>query len=937
MRFTTKRKMAVLLAAGLMITSLPGGTYGEAQGLSQTGSAAEEAAGVQSEKGIAMEGTVEEQAGTDSAAEGAAAVTAEKSSAARETAAKKAEEEQDQVVFSRESGTYPEAFELELSFGDSDAVIYYTTDGSDPSDASNTARIACISGTVSVTDRKNAANVLSAIDPILYDAVNVTVGADLESFVSTVEKPADEDVDKCTVIKAAAEYSDGSCTDVITNTYFVGDMAEHVEGIQESCEAAGMELSVMSISMDADDLFDSQKGIYVKGDVFDQALEEYIAEGGEISSQNAVDVSRELDANYKQKGKDWERATHIDYFESDGVRTTCELQQDCGIRIQGNYSRSDYQKSFRLYARDDYGTKNFKYGFWEDALDDEGNVIEKYKKIVLRNGGNCAFTTKFSDAYWQSLLEDIDCDNQSARPCVVYLNGEYWGVYILQDDFCGAYMENKHGVDKDSVVIYKGDAEANRVLGYKLDEGELPEGETDENYYFRELEAFMSSHDDLSREEDYEAFAQLVDVDSALDYFATEVWINNKWDWPGKNWSMWKTTSVDETNPYADGRWRFLVYDVEFGGISGSSDTKANTVKTSKLLETGTAEYGDTNYDKPNVRCFALLMTNQGFRERYIARLESFSAGMFEYEHIIEVANRFKEVYQPILQQFFDRFPTEWNGSKKTAEMVINGNGGDTYGTWINIVRFVEGRAEYIPTIASWIRRQYGESSVTPSPSATPAVAPTAGPSSVPSETEAPATEVPATEVPAATSPATAVPSPAGNVPSPAPAVRSVETTLSDGAVKREEINPDGTVLSTTYQVDGIVYLLKADNTLSYAAENNTSLKKRTAIAIGDKVTAGGKQYRVTGLQAGAFQGLTKLKRVTVGANVTTIGKNTFRGCKNLKRIDLKTKKLKKVGANAVKGIHRKAMIHCPKAKKKAYRKLFSAKTGYQKRTMSLT
>lgn len=31
----------------------------------------------------------------------------------------------------------------------------------------------------------------------------------------------------------------------------------------------------MSISMDADDLFDSAKGIYVKGDTFDKTLKEY--------------------------------------------------------------------------------------------------------------------------------------------------------------------------------------------------------------------------------------------------------------------------------------------------------------------------------------------------------------------------------------------------------------------------------------------------------------------------------------------------------------------------------------------------------------------------------------------------------------------------------------------------------------------------------------
>ena len=148
----------------------------------------------------------------------------------------------------------------------------------------------------------------------------------------------------------------------------------------------------------------------------------------------------------------------------------------------------------------------------------------------------------------------------------------------------------------------------------------------------------------------------MVDEDSIIDYFATEVWINNKWDWPGKNWSMWKSTVTDETNPYADGKWRFMVYDVEFGGISGYDDKRGNAIKDSKLLQTGTADPDSVNHDKPHVRCFALMMTNEAFREKFIARLESFSTGMFEYNHAIERADLYQGVYQQIMQQFFDRF-----------------------------------------------------------------------------------------------------------------------------------------------------------------------------------------------------------------------------------------------------------------------------------------
>lgn len=812
------------------------------------------------------------------------------------------------VSFSKESGTYQDEFDLQLSCADSSAGIYYTTDGSDPSDADNEARMIYPAEGIRITDRKNDANVLSAIDPVLFDAANVKADSDRKNFVSTLEKPKDEDVDKCTVIKAAAEYSDGTVSEVVTNTYFVGDMAEHIEGIKESCEAAGMDLSVVSISMDADDLFDSTKGIYVKGDVFDKALEEYLKKNGSIPSwgSGAADACRSMDANYKQKGKAWERETHIDYFESNGTETACKLQQDCGIRIQGNYSRSDYQKGFRLYAREDYGKKNFKYGFWDSALDDSGNVIEKYKTIVLRNGGNCAFTTKFSDSYWQSLMKDLACETQSARPCVVYLNGEYWGVYVLQDDYRGAFMENKHGVEKDDVVIYKGDAEANKDLGYKLDEGELPEGVTDDSYYFQEMEDFMKTHEDLSREEDYNDFAKIVDVQSAIDYYAVETWINNKWDWPGKNWSMWKTTKVDSSNPYADGKWRFMIYDVEFGGVSGKDDIRANTIKNSNLLKVGSANQGDDNWDKPNVRCFALLMTNKGFREAFMQRLEELSTTMFEKENAIAVCNKYKDVYSPILDQFFQRFPTKWGDDQRTAEMAMNGHNGDTYGTQKNIITFLGGRSEYIPEITKYISNMFPEEEPEPQPTVLPE--PTAA-NPAPTNTPAVVNKV---------NPGT------------------VTVTLSDGAVKTVTVDENGNVLSTKYTINGVIYSLKKDNTLKYSVDNKKKLKNKTNLNIPDTEVVGGKLYKITEIETGAVSGLKKLKKVTVGTNVISIGKNAFKGCKNLKKVVIASKKLKTVGNNAIKGIHKKAVITCPSSKVKKYKKLFTAKTGYVKKTMKI-
>lgn len=109
--------------------------------------------------------------------------------------------------------------------------------GSDPRDSDT--RIA-YKGAISVTDRSGDANVLSAIDPAQYDAVNVEWDSEKQDFVSTIGNPKDDEVDKMTVVRAVAQFS-GRSSDVVTQSYFVGDMTEHVQGIEQSCDASGQD------------------------------------------------------------------------------------------------------------------------------------------------------------------------------------------------------------------------------------------------------------------------------------------------------------------------------------------------------------------------------------------------------------------------------------------------------------------------------------------------------------------------------------------------------------------------------------------------------------------------------------------------------------------------------------------------------------------------
>lgn len=116
--------------------------------------------------------------------------------------------------------------------------------------------------------------------------------------------------------------------------------------------------------------------------------------------------------------------------------------------------------------------------------------------------------------------------------------------------------------------------------------------------------------------------------------------------------------------------------------------------------------------------------------------------------------------------------------------------------------------------------------------------------------------------------------------------------------------------------------------TVEYKAPVN---KNNKAITVPATITVSGDSYQVTSIAKNAFKNNKKLTKVTIGANIQNIRTSAFQGCKNLKTVIFKTKKLKAIGKNAFKGIHKKAVFKAPKAKYKSYKKLLKKNTGFKK------
>lgn len=158
--------------------------------------------------------------------------------------------------------------------------------------------------------------------------------------------------------------------------------------------------------------------------------------------------------------------------------------------------------------------------------------------------------------------------------------------------------------------------------------------------------------------------------------------------------------------------------------------------------------------------------------------------------------------------------------------------------------------------------------------------------------------------------------------PSPAPSSDPASQT-PEGTEKA--VGTVVTVGNAQYKITGAAG--NATGTVSFV-KSTKEKKKLTSLTLPASVTIDGKKYNVTAIEKNACKNYTKLKKLTIGKNVKSIGASAFSGCKALKSIKIQSSLLTKktIGKKAFSGIHKKAVIKVPKKKLKEYKKaLYSA------------
>ena len=154
----------------------------------------------------------------------------------------------------------------------------------------------------------------------------------------------------------------------------------------------------------------------------------------------------------------------------------------------------------------------------------------------------------FRDGMYQTAVRHLRFDTQGYRPSVVLLNGEFWGIHNLRERYDRFYLANRYQVDKDSVDLIE--------KNYEVNEGDIGA-----------YNALTSQLGSGVQGQDYETVGTLMDLGNFMDYEIAEIYVSNT-DWIENNIRCWRK-KVDVYRPEApyghDGRWRWMMYDTDYG------------------------------------------------------------------------------------------------------------------------------------------------------------------------------------------------------------------------------------------------------------------------------------------------------------------------------------------------------------------------------------
>lgn len=378
-----------------------------------------------------------------------------------------------------------------------------------------------------------------------------------------------------------------SSTTVLRTRVFMDGHAPSLMDAQSylfDVQAASDAKYVVSLVSDPDNLYSEDRGIMVKG-------------------PNATDKFPYGDYN---KGAnfwmDWKREAHVEVFTGAGETA---ISQECDIKLHGRNTRAYELKCFKVMADADYGAGMFDYPIFSNR------PYDTYEAFILRYSGQDYKYTFMRDVIMSRLAANTSVMYMEAEECICYLNGKYYSAMYIRENVSPFSIARREG--------WEGQEDALDLVKSSLD---VKQGS---NETYVALTDYLRSHDNNTQEA-YDRFAAVVDIDNFIDYMTMQV-----------VYCPPDTVNVKRyRNPQGDGKWRWVIYDLDRALRSSTNGFKVMAQGTNSWL-------------------FRAVMKNDALRDRFLTRLnEALSTYLSSQSMDDAVMAQFARI-KPLLPQYLDK------------------------------------------------------------------------------------------------------------------------------------------------------------------------------------------------------------------------------------------------------------------------------------------
>lgn len=335
---------------------------------------------------------------------------------------------------------------------------------------------------------------------------------------------------------------------------------------------------------------------------------------------------------------------HIEFFNEDG---SFWVEAEGDSNEHGNDSNAYPQKGFDYITRDQMGH--------DDVVDAELFHLSdrgKFQRLIFKAAANDNYPfsggAHIRDAYVQTLsgLADLHLDERTNESCILYINGQYWGVYEYREkvddsDFTNKYYDQGR-YDIDFLKTWGGTWEEY--------------GDGDDWYT---LVDFITGND-MTVDANYQSAVSELNEMSLIDYFILNSYV------VCADWLNWNTAWWRGRNPDGDGRrWRYALWDMDntFGhgaNYTGIPDTgsEADPCDPEAMGDVG---------GQGHIPVLNALLDNDDFWATYINRWADLGNTHFSCDNMHAVLDSMIAVIDPEMPRQMDR----WGGDYATWQAQV--------------------------------------------------------------------------------------------------------------------------------------------------------------------------------------------------------------------------------------------------------------------------